>query len=69
MESRISIPVRDAWFDDVGSQDVHHHVELQGVGEEDGETEHAERHLSQGGLAGQVESDGRLGGAIKAQKI
>ena len=51
----------DPRAEDVGAEDLHQDVELQGVGEEDGETEHAERHLSQGRLAGQVESDGRLG--------
>ena len=33
--------VRDIRFDDVGADDVHDDIELEGVGE-DGDTEHAE---------------------------
>ena len=49
-------PVRHHGLENVGSDDVHYHVELEGVGEEDGHTKHQERYLSQRTLW-KVESD------------
>ena len=49
-------PVRHHGLENVGTDDVHHDVELEGVGEEDGHTEHQEGYLSQRTL-GKVESD------------
>ena len=56
--------VRGVGADEVGADDVHHHVELERVGEEDRHAEHAQRHLGQRRLR-QVEGDGGRGlGAV-----
>ena len=51
-------PVRDIWLDDVWTNDVHHDIELESVGEEDGNAEHAQGRLSQDVPLGEIKSDG-----------
>ena len=40
-------PLGHHGLENVGSDDVHHHVELEGVGEEDGQGQEQEGHLGQ----------------------